>query len=149
MNPSYCVIALATSETDKFVFLSDIKPAKVFLRLYFLLVPKPASSVVEMIVNAMSGVVPGPASHTYPLVILLPIKLLVVSSWAGTFSLHGGKPIAALRLHLAVIHEGPYWSVVTAVYCVVGLGVCKVVEGVRELYWFHFHPMIDIGLPWG
>merc|ERR1719483_1638527 len=62
-----------------------------------------------MIVNAMSGVVPSPASHTYPLVILLPIKLLVVSSRAGTFPLHGGKPIAALRLHLAVfmrVHIG-------------------------------------------
>ena len=78
MNPSDSVVSLTAIHTNKLVVLTSIETFEIFLRSHLLFVSKPAGCVVEMVVDAVSGVVLGLTGQTHPLVQLFPIKLLII-----------------------------------------------------------------------
>ena len=78
VNPPDSVVSLATVDTDKLVVLSSVETFEIFLRSHLLLVSKPACSVVEMVMDPMSGVVLGLTGQAHPLILLFPIKLLII-----------------------------------------------------------------------
>ena len=78
VNPSDSVVSLTAIHTNKLVVLTSIKTFEIFLRSHLLSISKSAGSVVEMVMDAMSGVVFGLTRQAHPLVQLFPIELLVI-----------------------------------------------------------------------
>ena len=78
VNPPDSVVSLAAVDTHELVVLPSVETFEIFLRSHLLFVSKPAGCVVEMVVDAVSGVVLGLAGQTDPLVQLFPVKLLII-----------------------------------------------------------------------
>ena len=78
MNPSDSVVSLTAIHTNKLVVLTSIKTFEIFLRSHLLSISKSAGSVVEMVMDPMSGVVLGLTGQAHPLILLFPIKLLII-----------------------------------------------------------------------
>ena len=78
VNPPDGVVPLTAVHTDKLVVLSSVETLEIFLRSHLLSVSKSTGCVVEMVVDAVSGVVLGLTGQTHPLVQLFPIKLLII-----------------------------------------------------------------------
>ena len=78
VNPPDSVVPLAAVDTNELVVLSSVETFEIFLRSHLLFVSKAAGCVVEVVVDAVSGVVLGLTGQTHPLVQLFPIKLLII-----------------------------------------------------------------------
>ena len=78
VNPSDSVVSLIAIHTNKLVVLTSVETFEIFLRSHLRFISKSAGSVVEVVVDAMSGVVLCLAGQTHPLVQLFTIELLVI-----------------------------------------------------------------------